>query len=302
MTEATMPTPAPSGRTSAIGRAIVAAVLIVLGLMIAAYAGLQSETHFGFGRSARYFLQGVIMSAFVVPAVWWLRSRVDGRSLAGLGFAIEWKSLRSFVAGIAILGVPVLLATTLGPLFGWAVVTVDLSGTALQLVAISVFTALLFEAVPEELIFRGYIYKTLGAVHARWLAALLTVALFLTMPILSVPVQRLVLGTVQIGASDHITGGYVMTLSIFGAFLQYLRILTGTIWAGIGFHLVFLLANRIVGPRPTQMIRFVEVTSPAPLLTVVIGSLVLILVGLVAWPWIRRRAIGWRELEVDAPV
>jgi membrane protease YdiL (CAAX protease family) len=291
----------PARPSSAVGRAIVAAVIIVFGLMIAAYVGVQSEAVLGFSRRARYFVQGVVMSAVVVPGVWWLRSRIDGRSLASLGFVLEWKSLGRLAAGIGIIAGPILLAVTLGPLFGWAAVSIDRSGPALQLLVIAVATAFLFEALPEELIFRGYVYKTLSATHARWVASVVTVALFLTMPVLSVPVQQVVLGTVQVGPADHITAGYLITLLIFGTFLQYLRVLTGTIWAGIGFHLAFLLANRIVGPRPTHLIRFTEVTAPGPLLGVVIGSAALIVAGLLAWPWIRRCPIGWRGRELDVP-
>jgi hypothetical protein len=84
-----------------------------------------------------------------------------------------------------------------------------------------------------------------------WAAAALTVVLFVLLPVILVPIQRNILGMdISVGATNHITVDYLIIMTIFGSFVQYLIILTGTVWTSIGFHLAFLLANRIMGPLP----------------------------------------------------
>jgi len=133
-------------------------------------------------------------------------------------------------------------------------------------------------------------------------AAVLTTALFVSLPLVLVQIQSRVFGTeITIGGSSSITAGYLITLTIFGLFVQYLRILTGAIWTGVGFHLAFVYMNRMVGPDPGNVLQFGEITNSMAMQIAGLGTVGLLLVFLVAYPWIAGRRLGWNEVEPDSP-
>ncbi|MEJ2548943.1 MAG: hypothetical protein P8125_14205, partial [Gemmatimonadota bacterium] len=84
--------------------------------------------------------------------------------------------------------------------------------------------------------------------------------------------------------------------AVFGSFVQYLRILTGTIWMGVGFHFAFVLLNRVIGPRPTDIIQFSDIVAPGPMQITAIVTVGLLAIGLLAYPWLSGRPIGWRQV------
>lgn len=139
--------------------------------------------------------------------------------------------------GVGIVPLPVLIIIAVSRLFGWATIAIDTSSASLQALAFGTVTVFLLEAVPEELVVRGYIYRTLSATRARWKAAVVSVLLFVTIPILIVAVQRYVLGMeIRINGTDRIEPSFLITMLIFGSFLQYLRVLSGTIRKRARFH------------------------------------------------------------------
>jgi membrane protease YdiL (CAAX protease family) len=287
-------------RMSTPQRVAAAAVWIVLVLTTAAFVGEHAQQLYDLSGAARGLLQAVIMSGLVVPGIWWLRARVERREVASVGLAPTARNFKALLLGFGFVAVPVLLVIITSRLFGWATISVDTSSAGLSALAIGLITVFLFEALPEELVVRGYIYRNLSAEHARWKASVMSVLLFLTMPILGVFFQHYVLGMeIRINGADSIQLSYLIIMLIFGSFLQYVRVLSGTIWIGIGFHASFVLINRIMGPRESQMIRFVDATNEGAVQLVALGALVLILVTLFAWPWIARRSLGWREVEPE---
>ncbi|HEX9226355.1 MAG TPA: CPBP family glutamic-type intramembrane protease, partial [Arthrobacter sp.] len=148
--------------------------------------------------------------------------------------------------------------------------------------------------------YRGYIYRNLNTTMRRWTAGLVTIALFTLLPVALVLVQPFVFtAPIQIGSSDHITGGYLLTMALFGTFLQYLRVLTGTVWTGIGFHLFFLMSNRLVGVRPSSFILMSDVTTQGPMQAVLIGSILLVFGALLLYPRLSGRSLGWGEVDPE---
>jgi len=104
---------------------------------------------------------------------------------------------------------------------------------------------------------------------------------------------------VQIGNASQVTAGYVITVFAFGSIQQYLRILTNSTWTCVGFHLVFVLSNRIVGIRDSAWIRLSDVVSEAPLQMVFIGSTLLITATLLRYPRATGRSLGLNAVNPD---
>ena len=266
-------------------------------LSFAGWMGERSVAFFGDGSRGRYFLQALIMSGMVVPGIWWLRSRVDRLPLAGLGLPDLRRSLSAFTLGLGIIAVPMIVTALLTNLLGWGSVTLNLSPSALATFGAGIITVFFFEAFPEELLFRGYIYSTLNTRAPRWAAGGLTALLFVLLPVLIVSFQQHVLGMeVRVGGASQLTAVYVISMAIFAVFTQYLRILSGTVWMSMGFHFAFVLVNRVVGPRETAVIRFEEVTAQGPIQVAALVSVLLLIIALVGYPRLAKRPLGWRDL------
>lgn len=229
-------------------RIVAAWVLGLIALVFAGWAGDYLVATYQIGARARFGSQAAIMSGIVLPGIWYLRTRHDLRPFAGLAMLGLGRSLRGFGLGAGLILVPTVVTVLFTDLFGWATVSLNRSEGVFTAIAAGIATAFFFEALPEELIFRGYIFRNLNTVMRRWTAGAVTVGLFVLLPIVAVQAQEHVLGMeVQIGGTNRITMGFLAILFLFATFLQYLRVLTGTVWAGIGFHLFFLMANRIGG-------------------------------------------------------
>jgi len=107
-------------------------------------------------------------------------------------------------------------------------------GRAILSVLALMLLVLLYEALPEELIFRGYLYRNLATALPNWAAVLGQAALF-------------TLFGIAVGAA-----GTVDRIALFFAFAGVqgiIRVVTGSIWAPIGFHLAFQTPEQIFGPH-----------------------------------------------------
>lgn len=269
-------------------------LLTLVALALAGWAGEFVQTTFGAGRYLRYGLQALIMSGLVVPGILWLRVNLDRAPVSGLGLPGSGRAVRDMALGIGLIALPLFATILFSKLFGWANVSVTDADGAWTGLLFSMLTVFFFEALPEELAFRGYIYRNLNTRWSRWLAGAVAVVLFVLLPVVLVPIQEHILKMdVVVGGAFGLTAGYLITMAIFGSFVQYLRILTGTIWMGVGFHFAFVLLNRVIGPRPTDLIQFSDVVASGAMQITAIGIVGLLAVGLLAYPKLSGRPIGW---------
>ena len=81
-----------------------------------------------------------------------------------------------------------------------------------------------------------------------------------------------------------VTIGYLTYMLFFGAFALYLRVLTKSIWTGVGFHLMFVFMNQLIGLEPTNLIQFSEFSSERPVQITLIRMLGLTFIALLAYP------------------
>jgi membrane protease YdiL (CAAX protease family) len=279
-------------------RILVASAWVVIALAGATFLGEQVQQAFGLSAPARQAFQALLTSALVVPVIWWLWTRVNGGEAADLGLGISKANLRALVVGLSIIAVPVVVIIAVGKGFGWASISIDNSAAGIQALLLGVGTIFFLEALPEELVVRGYIYRNLSGRYSRLKASMISVLLFVMLPVAIVMVQKYVFGLeIRINGVERIEPSFLVTLFVFGWFLQFLRVASGTIWVGIGFHTAFVLINRIMGPRDSQMIRFEEIIAPGPLKFVAIGTVVAVFGAVFAWPWLAKRSLGWREVD-----
>lgn len=258
MTRARLPEDAswarpPVPRRAAAVRALAGWVVLFgcLGVVVGAAERVADVA--GLPSSAQAVLQAVLMTALVVPAVVLLRRRLDHRSTASLG----WGPPRAVPL---LTGALVALATG-AALWGgaWAAgwvtdVDVDVAQLSVFLV-VNLVVVCLYEALPEELALRGYVWTNLRDGWGLLTATLVTTALF---PLggLVVSSARLLtaalLGGEQVAPTAFPAGTdpvvYVVQLLLFGLALVAARRLpvVGALWAAIAFHALQLTVTRIV--------------------------------------------------------
>jgi uncharacterized protein len=283
-----------------VARIVAGWLVFVVALTLATMLGAAAESAFN-DPLVRQAVQAAVVTGLVLPTIYALRRHGDGRSLRGLGLSSPMQGLPYFCLGVALVVAMAGVGLIFGVALGWLrVVSVPLPvGTVLALL-VNLPVAFLYEALPEELVFRGYLYSSLNARLARWLAMMAGVALFVLAPLAVSGVQA----AVGMEAGSSVTIDYVVLLTGFAIVLQLCRIVTGSLWTGIGFHLAWLEISRyIVAPRATPLVRIEDpVPGTGELLVLFVGAILGSCLVLVLWSRLRKRPVGWRERDpAEAP-
>jgi hypothetical protein len=161
---------------------------------------------------------------------------LDGRALASIGLGLTGRDLRAFGIGAGLwtgLAAVGLLVGTLTGAFdvGFGPPTWMMVGwLLLQLVL-----AFTYEAVPEELALRGYIYTNLSERTPRWLAVLGQAVLFMLWAFALVGLLQ----ALGVRTSWSIDTDRAILFLTFGVSLALVRLWTGSLWGSIGYHLAF---------------------------------------------------------------
>lgn len=189
-------------------------------------------------------IQSVLVGAVGVTIVVAACRVLDRRNLASIGFGTSRADAAALLAGaglwlgLAAVGIVVGVATgafsvTVGPptlaMVGWILLQMLL-----------VFT---YEAVPEELALRGYIYTNLRERMPRWLAVVVQAVLFMMWAFALVSVLEYLGGRTAWSIS---LDRAILFLS-FGITLAIVRLWTGSLWGSIGFHWAFQTVMGLLG-------------------------------------------------------
>lgn len=215
----------------------VAVVLVgaLLGWLVIAALGTRV---WGEGPSlARHAVSAV--SALVIAGVLVVAARrfLDRRPLGTLGLSRGRHAVRDLLLGALSWLLPAAVGLGVALAAGWLRIDIDatLAGTA-GVVLLLLVLVLVYEAVPEELIFRGYVYRNLTAATAPWLAVLIQA--------LSFTVFGTTLWVVTQG-----WGVLLERLVLFfgmGVVTGCIRLISGSVWAVVGWHLAFQVVMQLV--------------------------------------------------------
>ena len=150
-----------------------------------------------------------------------------------LGLGLLRQAWKPVVAGVLLWAVPAAVTLAVMQAMGLAELEMNApAGTVLALIGIHLLAVLLAEALPEELVFRGYVAGLLER-RVRLLGTLaVQTALF-------------------VGVAWVVRGGAIATADIvmlvaLGAVFGYLRARSGTVWLGVGVHLGFQTASQML--------------------------------------------------------
>ncbi|WAU83357.1 type II CAAX endopeptidase family protein [Streptomyces sp. Qhu-G9] len=169
--------------------------------------------------------RALLTTALVVPAVLAAWRLMDRRPWADLGLPAPRVAGRQLLLGAACWMLPSSAGIGLCLWLGWAEVAsrasvAEMAGVA----ALFVLLVFLYEALPEELVFRGYLQRNLLTVLPPWQAVVGQAVLFTLFGFL--------LGVAPTPDRLFVFFTFALVLGVF-------RVATGDIAAGVGFHLGF---------------------------------------------------------------
>lgn len=229
----------PVPRVSAVGRrplAVRVAVVFVgvTAIWILLSAGVNMLLGEDYTRSA-HFVRALGATALTVPLILAARRWLDRAPFADLRLTSLCAGWRPLMIGALCWAIPASVAGSAVLALGWAELRVT-EPTWSFMAGLAAVTALVFlyEALPEELVFRGYFYRNLAERWSRTVTVLAQAALF-------------TLWAVAIGAAPWIDR--IVFLFAFACALGILRATIDNLWCTIGFHWAFQVTAQFLSPR-----------------------------------------------------
>jgi uncharacterized protein len=176
---------------------------------------------------------GLALTVCALGLVFLLRRHADRRPWSGLGLTVDRVAIPHLLFGIvlaAIITTVAVGATVRLGLADWdwsagATTKSPEQGLATTIIMI-VMSTLLVQGFPEELVFRGYMFRNLGGTLPLWATVASSSLLFGSMHVFSNG------GATTLGERML----YAVAMTGFGLMLAVCRTVSGTLWLGIGFH------------------------------------------------------------------
>ncbi|OUE29662.1 hypothetical protein BFL35_14010 [Clavibacter michiganensis] len=270
-------------RGLALRRALVGWVVLCSGLGLAVGVGESVSAHLDLPPPVGALLMALVMSGIVAPLIITLRHRIDRGTVGSLGWSRLMSTPLALGLGIGLASGAVCWVPAVA--LGWVRIDgIDPAAFAAFLL-LNGLVLLLYEALPEELAIRGYMWTNLRDGFGPRLATLASTLVFPLSGLVVVPIAAVsaaALGgpapATAVFPADPVT--YVIQLVLFGFGLAAARALPlqGALLAAIAFHWTQLTVNRIVLGGTQWIDSGVSVTLAQP------GAVALLLVHLlVAW-------------------
>jgi membrane protease YdiL (CAAX protease family) len=231
---AAVPVPRNSGAARPPLAVRVTAVFVgATAIWIVLSAGVSMLLGEDYTRTA-HVVRAVGATVLTVPLIVAARRLLDRAPFSGLRLTSLRVGWRPLLVGILCWAIPAAVAGSVVVALGWAELTVTKPMGSL-LAGIVALTALVFlyEALPEELLFRGYFYANLAERWSPGATVLAQAALF-------------TLWAAAIGAAA--SADRVVLLFAFACALGVLRTATANLWSTIGFHWAFQVTAQFLGP------------------------------------------------------
>jgi uncharacterized protein len=224
--------PRPSGMVARVGIVWAGLVLVWVAAGLFRAHVLAPRLPFDAWRAIESLLGGALGVVLVVIAC----RVLDRRTLGSMGFGVTRGDLTAFGTGAALWTALAAVGLVAGAMAG--AFSVELGAPTSQMagwILLQLFLVFVYEALPEELAIRGYIYTNLAERTSVWLAVLLQAMLFMLWAFALVGLLQYL----GVGSSWSIDIDRAILFLTFGVSLALVRLWTGSLWGSIGFRLAF---------------------------------------------------------------
>ncbi|WP_307346551.1 CPBP family intramembrane glutamic endopeptidase [Metabacillus malikii] len=209
---------------------VVLALSIVIWWFIAYLNGLLIGEEYS--RASHFII--AVMTTILTMFLLQTTLKIDKIQWKHLGHRTFKKNISSFSLGFSLWLIPAAMGTIICLVLGWSEIILNTTiNNLLFSILILFITVFLIEALPEEFIFRGYIYRYLNGVFPHWVTILLQSLMF--------SLFAFSIGAMYSVEQLQFTPGFAIILGVF-------RSISGTMWISIGFHVGMMTATQILGP------------------------------------------------------
>jgi len=209
-------------------------VVLILGIIIWHFIAYLSDIFIGgeYSRINHFFIAVIttILTFVLIQAA----LKIDQVSWKQLGQEAFKKNIYSFFLGLILWVIPASIGIIISIMLGWVEIKVHTDSNYLLMSILILFITVFFiEALPEEFVFRGYIYRYLNAVFPHWITIVIQSMLF--------SLFAYFIGAMYSVEQLQFIPGFAIILGIF-------RAISGSVWTSIGFHVAIMTAFQILGP------------------------------------------------------
>ncbi|GAB4086024.1 hypothetical protein GCM10028784_26540 [Myceligenerans cantabricum] len=176
---------------------------------------------------------GIMLTGLALSLTTLLVGRADRTSLrdAGPGAGSARDNWRLALWGALLWLAPSAVTFAVLALVGASISVTVPAPELVRTVVLLLLAVLLAEAIPEELVFRGYVTTVLGSVTRGWWVITIQAVLF----------------TLFAGAlRQHWDPADLSLFLAMGIGFGYLRMITGSVWMAVGFHTAFQTGSQLV--------------------------------------------------------
>lgn len=272
----------------------LAILVVIIGLTTVNFFANETQ-HWGINENINHLLRGAFFSVIVITGIWLIRRKFQASDIS-IGYRNPIIAVKTMALGLGLILVPLVITLVATHAIGWASVQVNTSAPFIGAFLIGFCATFLTDALTEEVVFRGFIYAHLNTRFNKLKSSIISVALFATFPVVIVALQKLMNYPVFIGGADHITPSFMVTMVFFGSFMQYLRVLTNSVWTSIGFHTLFVFMNMLIGTSEGNLIQLSSMSNESATQILLISLVVLVFASLIAYPYAAKKPIGWKEV------
>lgn len=208
--------------------------VLIFGVMIWSFATYLSDMFIGQEYSLlKHFIIGLITTILTVTLLQ-VALKVDNNTWSQISQTTVKTNILSFLLGFFLWVIPASIGLFICLMLGWVEIKIytDLNELLLSILILFI-TVFLIEALPEELIFRAYIYRHLNTLFPHWGTIILQALLFS-------------LFAYFIGAMYSVE--QLQFIPGFAIILGVLRAISESVWTSIGFHVAIMTATQILGP------------------------------------------------------
>lgn len=208
--------------------------VFVLSIFIWRFISALSDVLIGENYDQIMHLLIAFATTILVVSVLEIARRIDHLSWKQLGLGSFKNNAFSFLLGFFLWLVPATIGFVICLQLGLVDMKVQSDFNVIMISGLLLFvTVFLIEALPEELLLRGYIYRLLNVRFSHVVTVFAQVILF-------------TLFGYFIGAIYSLE--QLLFLPGFAFILGYFRAVTGNIWTGIGFHVAIMTATQLLSP------------------------------------------------------
>ncbi|WP_438350307.1 CPBP family intramembrane glutamic endopeptidase [Paenibacillus sp. FA6] len=266
-------------------------LVFTIAVPVAIWVGELIPTEYANGEK---LVQAIVTSAIVIPIVYLLGKRRWDKEIfkkMRISTTIRGVSTMFFVffVVICISLIGFFLLVKMNDIDN---VTIHWSKDVLGMILFTFVVAFFYEALPEEIVFRGFLSKVLEEKWTNWIVLFGSAFLFLASPVTMFYIQKM-FGM----PTNEITTSYVILIFSFGIALLLITWYFQNLWASIGFHMGYLMSSRFIMNNDERAIfNFTEEENglafiSVQYLLVVVGSIIILTILLL----IKKRKIRSRD-------